>query len=187
MHQVGVAIPACPEDPNMNKPIMKTTKTAAALALILALPACTAPAHRTPAAGTPLAEVTARLGQPNAVYPDPAGGQVLEYRGQPMGQSQHMARFAPDGRLLSYEQVLTTENFAAVEIGHWNKNDILRRFGRPAETSRVRASDDEIWSYRYKEKGVWNSLMNITFTGLGVVRKMDNTPDPLLDERGKGM
>jgi hypothetical protein len=180
-----------PEDPNMNNPIMKTTRRAAALTivlpLVLALAACTAPAHRTPAAGTPLGEVTARLGQPNAIYPDPAGGQVLEYRGQPMGQSQHMARFAPDGRLLSYEQVLTTEKFAAVEIGHWNKDDILRHFGRPAETSHVRASNDEIWSYRYKEKGVWNSLMNITFTRLGVVRKMDNTPDPLLDERGKGM
>jgi hypothetical protein len=174
----------------MNKTITTTTNTAASLALILALSslsACAPLVRRTPPVGAPLAEVTARLGQPNAVYPAPDGGQVLEYRGQPMGQFQHMARIGPDGRLLSYEQVLTSENFDRVVIGHWTRDDILRNFGRPAEVSRERASDDEVWSYRYKEKGVWNSFMNVTFTRPGVVRQMRNTPDPLLDERFKGL
>jgi hypothetical protein len=165
----------------------KTIKTAAALALILALSACAPLVRRAPATGSTLAEVTARLGQPNAVYPAPDGGQVLEYRGQPMGQFQHMARMGADGRLLSYEQALTSENFAAVQVGQWNKDDILRHFGRPAEVSRERKNDDEVWSYRYKEKGVWDSMMNITYTKQGIVRRMDNTPDQLLDERFKGL
>jgi len=171
----------------MNRTIEKTAKRAIALVLALALSACASLAHRGPAVGTPLAEVTARLGQPSAVYPEPGGGQVLEYRGQPMGQFQHMARIGPDGRLLSWEQALTTENFARVEIGRWNKDDILRHFGRPAEVSRERVNDDEVWSYRYKEKGVWDSLMNITFTKLGVVRRLENTPDPVLDTRFRGV
>jgi len=174
----------------MNKTSKNTGRWAGALALAVALSTlsgCAPLVRRTPPAGAPLAEVTARLGQPNAVYQDPAGGQVLEYRGQPMGQFQHMARIGPDGRLLSYEQVLTSENFAQVEIGHWNKDDILRHFGRPAEVSRERGSGDEVWSYRYKEKGVWNSFMNVTFTQPGVVRQMRNSPDPLLDERFKGL
>jgi hypothetical protein len=171
----------------MNGTITTLAKPAVALALTLALSACAPLVRRAPAAGTPLAEVTARLGRPTAVYPAPDGGQVLEYRGQPMGQFQHMARIGADGRLLSYDQVLTTENFARVEIGHWNKDDILRHFGRPAEVSRERVNDDEVWSYRYKEKGVWDSLMNITFTKLGVVRRMDNSPDPVLDTRFKGV
>jgi hypothetical protein len=171
----------------MNRTITMLAKPAIPLALMLALSACAPLFHRAPAAGTPVAEVTARLGRPDAVYPAPDGGQVLEYRGQPMGQFQHMARIGPDGRLLSYDQVLTTENFARVEIGHWNKDDILRHFGRPAEVSRERVNDDEVWSYRYKEKGVWDSLMNITFTKLGVVRRIDNSPDPVLDTRFKGV
>lgn len=163
-----------------------TIKTASTLALILALSACAPLVRRAPGAGAPLSEVTARLGQPNAVYPAPDGGQVLEYRGQPMGQFQHMARIDAGGRLLSYEQVLTDQNFAQVRIGYWNKDDILRHFGRPAEVSRERVNDDEVWSYRYKEKGVWDSLMNITFTKLGVVRQMATSADPVLDDRNKG-
>jgi hypothetical protein len=170
----------------MNKTIKNTLKSAAGLALILSVSACAPLVRRAPAAGTPLAEVTARLGQPNAVYPDPNGGQVLEYRGQPMGQFQHMARIGPDGRLLSYEQVLTTENFATVEVNRWSKDDILRHFGRPAEVSRDRVNGDEVWSYRYKEKGVWNSFMNIYFNQRDIVRRLGNSADPLLDERFKG-
>jgi hypothetical protein len=161
----------------------KTIKTATALALILALSACAPLIRRTPPVGAPLAEVTARLGQPNAVYPDPDGGQVLEYRGQPMGQVQHMARIGADGRLLSYDQVLTTENFARVQVALWTQDDILRHFGRPAEVARDRVEDGEVWSYRYKEKGVWNSLMNVYFNRRGVVLRMVRTADPRFDDR----
>jgi len=165
----------------------KTIKTAGALALILALSACAPMMRRTPTVGMPLAEVTAKLGKPNAVYPDPAGGQVLEYRGQPMGQFQHMARIGADGRLLSYEQVLTTENFARIDVGRWNHDDVLRNFGRPAEVVRSRLDEGEIWSYRYKEKGVWDSLMNVDFNARGTVLRVFNSPDPLLDDRFKGL
>jgi hypothetical protein len=170
----------------MNKTTKKMAAAAAGLALILSLSACAPLVRRTPAVGAPMAEVTAKLGRPDAVYPDPDGGQVLEYRGQPMGQFQHMARIGTDGRLLSWEQVLTTENFARVDLNRWNKDDILRNFGRPAEVSRDRVNDDEVWSYRYKEKGVWNSMMNVYFNRRGIVRKMMNSADPLLDERYKG-
>ena len=166
----------------MNNPI-KTTVIA--LAIAAALSAC-GTFSRTPRAGTPLAEVTARLGKPDAVYPDPAGGQVLEYRGQPMGQFQHMARIGADGRLVSYDQVLTSENFAKVQPARWTQDDILRNFGRPAEVSRDRVNGYEVWSYRYKQDGAWNSYMNIYFNGRGEVHHTDNTPDPLLDDRSKG-
>jgi hypothetical protein len=167
----------------MNETIKQSARTAAGLALILSLSACSPLVRRTPAVGAPLAEVTAKLGKPDAVYPEPDGGQVLEYRGQPMGQFQHMARIGPDGRLLSYEQVLTSENFARVGISRWTRDDILRHFGRPFEVSRDRATGDEVWSYRYKEKGVWNSLMSVHFNRRGIVRRMVNSGDPLLDER----
>jgi hypothetical protein len=171
----------------MNKSIATTTKLATTLTLILTLSACAPLVRRTPAPGSSMAEVTARLGKPSAVYAEPGGGQAWEYRGQPMGQFQHMAHFKADGTLLSYEQALTTENFAKVPIGYWNKDDILRAFGRPAEISRERVNGDEVWSYRYKEKSVWDSVMNITFTKPGVVRRLQSTADPILDTRFKGM
>jgi len=163
-----------------------TKNIAAAFALALSLSACST-FSRTPPAGTPLAKVTAKLGKPDAVYPDPAGGQVLEYRGQPMSQYQHMARIGADGRLVSYEQVLTSEHFAQVQPGRWTQDDILRNFGRPAEVGRDRAGGFEVWSYRYKQDGVWDSFMNIYFNGRGEVHHTDNTPDPLLDDRSKGV
>ena len=161
--------------------LLRSTLCAAAVALFLS--GCTTILRQPPPIGAPLTAVTAQLGQPNAVYPDPAGGQVLEYRGQPMGQFQYMARIGPDGRLVAYDQVLTSENFGKVKVDRWTKDDILRNFGRPAEVSRVYAHDYEVWSYRYKEAGVWNSMMNVHFDAQGVVRQMLNGPDPLYDER----
>jgi hypothetical protein len=79
--------------------------------------------------------------------------------------------------------VLTSENFAKVKVDHWTKDDILRNFGRPAEISRVYFHDYEVWSYRYKEAGVWNSLMSVHFDHQGVVRQMLNGPDPMYDDR----
>jgi hypothetical protein len=165
---------------NLNK-----KATLAAGLLVLTLSGCST--FRQPSAGAPLADVTARLGKPNAVYPDPDGSQWLEYRGQPMGQFQHMAHVGADGRLVSYEQVLTSPNFARVTVNDWTRDQVLRNFGRPAEASRDRASGYEVWSYRYKQDNVWNSFMNIYFNARGVVRRVENTADPLLDDRFKGM
>jgi hypothetical protein len=151
--------------------------------LVAALSGCAQLFRHPPPDGAPLAEVTAALGQPAAVYPEPDGGRILEYRGQPMGQFQHMARIGPDGRLVSYEQVLTSENFGKVKVDHWTKDDILRHFGRPAEVSAVGYHNYEVWSYRYKEAGVWNSLMHVHFDQQGVVRQMLNGPDPMYDDR----
>jgi len=157
--------------------------TLVAIAAALTLSACAPMLRQAPPAGAPLAEVTAKLGKPDAIYPDPAGGQVYEYRGQPMGQFQYMARIGPDGRLVSYDQVLTSENFAKVKVDQWTKDDILRHFGRPAEVTGVYFHNYEVWSYRYKEAGVWNSLMSVHFDQQGVVRQMLNGPDPMFDER----
>jgi hypothetical protein len=167
----------------MTNQIKKTMRAAALLLAAVSLSACAPLFRQPPPPGAPLAAVTAALGQPAASYPEPDGGQVLEYRGQPMGQFQHMARIGPDGRLVSYEQVLTSENFAKVKVDHWTKDDILRNFGRPAEISRVYFHDYEVWSYRYKEAGVWNSLMSVHFDHQGVVRQMLNGPDPMYDDR----
>ena len=177
----------------MTHPLKRTTFAAcAALSLFaaLSLSACSV-FRQPPPAGAPLAAVTEALGQPAAVYPEPDGGRILEYRGQPMGQVQHMARIGADGRLISYEQVLTNENFARLGTKRWTKDDVLRTFGRPADISPARATgpfpdDAEVWSYRYKDDGVWNAMMSVYFNAGGVVLHTAKTPDPILDDRYKG-
>lgn len=145
--------------------------------LLAALGACatwgTAPVQP----GQTEAEVVARLGQPTHIYPDGAS-RLLEYMHGPSGQATEMARIGPDGRLVRYEQVLTMRTFATIRVGEANKQTVLRTIGAPSETRYYPASRLEEWSYPFKENGVWDSLMSVYFDEAGVVRKLENGPDP---------
>ena len=151
----------------------------AMISAALALAGCAMP--QAPLPGEPLEAVQARLGAPTGVYPT-ADGPVLEYATGPFGQYTYMARMGPDGRLVSWEQVLTGEKFATIKVDRATKADVLRTVGRPAEKSRVALHNYEVWSYRYKEAGVWDSLMHVHFDEQGVVRMMMNGPDPMFDK-----
>jgi len=121
---------------------------------------------------------------PTAIYPDGAG-QVREHATGPYGQETWMVRLGADGKQLSAEQVLNDARFATVRVGATGKQDMLRTFGRPAETSRVAQQDFEVWSYRYKQGGVWPALMHVHFDRDGIVRMMMNGPDPMYDKSGQ--
>ena len=152
------------------------------LAGLLALAGCAALQRSVPAVGDPLPTVVAKFGQPTAVYPAP-GGQVLEYATGPFGQATYMAHMGPDGRLAAFEQVLSSEKFATLQIGKATREDVLHTLGRPAEHSYLALPDLEVWSYRYKESGVWNSMMHVHFDRAGVLRMMLNGPDPMYEEK----
>lgn len=161
--------------------MQKLAKLTSAL-MALALAACGSMTGPPPAPGATRADVLARLGQPTAIHLAP-GGDVLEYATGPFGQTTYMARLGPDGRLLHYEQVLTGEKFATLKIGVTSKDEVLRTLGRPAERSYLRLPDLEVWSYRYKESGVWNSMMHVHFDRAGVLKMMQNGPDPMFEEK----
>ena len=152
------------------------------LAGVLLLAGCAALNRTVPALGDPLATVTAKFGQPSAVYPEP-GGQELEYASGPFGQTTYMAHMGANGRLAGFEQVLTSEKFATLKVGTATRADVLRTLGRPAERSYLALPDLEVWSYRYKESGVWNSMMHAHFDRAGVLRMMMNGPDPMYEEK----
>lgn len=154
----------------------------ATFAAVLALAGCVGLVRQFPAQGDTLDAVRAKMGQPRAVFPE-AGGQLLEYTTAPMGQYTWMAHIGPDGRLDSFEQVLTGEKFATIKVDHATKEDVLRTIGHPAETSTLPLRDLEVWSYRYKESGVWNSMMHVHFDRNGIVRQMLNGPDRMYDDR----
>lgn len=126
--------------------------------------------------GEPEQSVITKLGSPTHIYQD-GTDKLFEYTTGPWGQQTYMARISASGKLISYEQVLTNQKFATLKIGTSTKNDVLRTVGTPSETSYLSLSQLEVWSYPYKESGVWNSEMHIHFDKSGIVRKLENGPD----------
>jgi hypothetical protein len=143
------------------------------------LTACAGPP---PAPGTPVDAVQARLGRPTGSYPNGAD-TMLEYAYGPWGQYTWMARIGPDGKLISYEQVLSSAKFATVKTGKDDKESILRTFGRPTQVVHYASVDGDVWLYRYKEQDVWNSMMSVQFDRAGVVQAMVNGPDEERENR----
>ncbi|GGC58178.1 hypothetical protein [Undibacterium terreum] len=136
--------------------------------------------------GEPEAQVRAELGAPTTVYQD--GSQhLLEYQRGRMSQATHMARIDADGKLVSYEQVLTMQKFAEIKVGESNKEAVLRIVGQPHEKDYYPRTDLQAWSYGFKEGGVWDSFMTVYFDKSDIVRKMENGPDPLRDPGGGRM
>jgi hypothetical protein len=125
-------------------------------------------------------QLIAKRGQPSHRYQE-GQQQLLEYATNPWGQKTYMARIGPDGKVISYEQVLTVQKFNSIKVGEATKEDVLRLIGSPSETAYFSRTDLEVWSYPYKESDVWNSLMHVHFDRNGIVRKMLNGPDPRFD------
>jgi hypothetical protein len=126
------------------------------------------------------ADVIAKRGQPAHRYQQ-GSDILLEYPTGPFGQRTYMARIGPDGRVISFDQVLNTQTFGTIKVGEATKADVLRTIGSPSETSYLSLSDLEVWSYPYKESDVWNSMMHVHFDRSGIVRRMLNGPDPRYD------
>src|ERR1700738_397799 len=86
-----------------------------ALVLLSILNSCATWGTSSVRAGQPESEIVGQLGQPTHMYQD-GENRLLEYMTGPMGQTTYMARIGPDGRLVSYEQVLTMPKFNSIKI-----------------------------------------------------------------------
>ena len=146
------------------------------------LAACSGLGGPAPQPGEPADALQARLGPPTGRYSN-GPDTVLEYAQGPSGQTTYMARIGPDNRLISFEQVLSSEKFATVRPGKDTKQTILSTFGRPAQQVHYASVDGDVWLYHYKEQDVWDSLMHVEFNRNGVVQAMVNGPDPERDGR----
>lgn len=155
-------------------------RTILSIALALSLAGCAI--GPPPLPGEPQEEVLAKLGKPSTVYRLP-DATLLEYATGPFGQFTYMARIGAGGRLTSYEQVLTDAKFATIKVGIATKEDVLHTIGRPAETSYLSWQKLEVWSYRYKQSGVWDAMMHVHFDHAGIVRMMQSGPDEDRQER----
>lgn len=135
-------------------------------------------------AGTSLAEVTAQFGQPNFSCTHRNGQQRVIWTMQPMGQYAWGANIDNAGNTDQVTSLLTNPNFRKLDQGRWTQEDVHCEFGPPAEIGSVGlpSSSQDVWSYRYKESGAWNSLMHIYFDHYtGEVTRYHSGPDPMYD------
>lgn len=132
----------------------------------------------TPQPGISEEELVAMRGRPDAEYIE-GDTRLLEWTVPAWGQYAYMAKIGPDGKLISFEQVLTREKFDSIRIGQYNRDDVLKTVGHPTETDYLPLIDRDVWTYRYKEEGIWNSIMYIYFDPQGIVRRKENGLDPI--------
>lgn len=150
----------------------RTILACASLSILLV--ACAAP--KPVEVGYDEVQVIAARGKPTHRY-SLADGQLLEYNYGPYGQQTYMARLDANGKLISFEQVLTNQKFTQIQIDKFNKTDVLRAIGAPSRKTYFPLSRLEMWLYPYRDNEVWNAILYLGFDDAGIVRKLEKTPD----------
>lgn len=131
--------------------------------------------------GATVAEVVSVLGAPTGTTQAP---QRLEFARGPFGKHTYMVDFDADGRMRSWEQVLTEENFFQVLPGQ-TRDDVITRLGRPSTTFPIGRQHIMVWNYRYESPFCqWFQVSIGTAPDtLGRVTEVGFGPDPACTPR----
>lgn len=173
----------------MEKDLFSSSSRFAAIAVTLGLlTACTSITSVPP--GTSAQHVQTQFGQPSYTCTNKEGSQRMIWSQQPYGQYAWGTNVDAAGNIEGIQSVLTDEHFRVLGSGTWTPDQVRCEFGPPAEIDTVGlpSSRQIVWSYRYKQDHVWNSLMYVHFGTDGqVVTRFYPGPDPLYDPREIGM
>jgi len=132
--------------------------------------------------GTSLADVISKYGKPQVVCPIQDGANRMVWSQQPMGEYAWATTVSKDGKVGSFEQVLTDRGFQRLSNGTWTPTMVQCQFGPPANISQFGAGggDQVVWEYRYKQDSEWFSLMYVYMGRDGSqVTRFSPGPDPL--------
>jgi hypothetical protein len=77
----------------------------------------------------------------------------------------------------------TDATFAALKPGVDTQATVAQKLGRPYDTTYLSLRDMNVWSYKYRQAGIWHSLMHVHFDRNGVLRELMAGPDPDYEER----
>ncbi|QIM49051.1 hypothetical protein G9Q38_07580 [Pusillimonas sp. DMV24BSW_D] len=140
--------------------------------------------------GTPAQQMIGRFGTPTYQCPLENGGTRLIWSLQPFGQQAWATNTDKEGRTEGVKPVLTDAHFSMLREGVWTPEKLLCEFGPPAEKSAVGLPSVRqiVWSYRYQQDGVWNSLMHVYLGRDGnQVTRFHPGPDPMYERNRFGM
>lgn len=135
-------------------------------------------------AGSSMAQVTAKFGNPTHVCDYENGTKRVVWSQQPLGQHAFGANVDKNDNVDEIVPIFTNQNFSKLSQGKWDAEKVACEFGPPAEKESVGLPSNRslVWSYRYKESGAWNSLMHVYFDSeTGLVTKHHAGPDPLFE------
>lgn len=134
--------------------------------------------------GTPLATVEKEFGAPTTLCPADSDSSRAVWSQQPLGEFAWATTIDSQGRVGEFEQVLTDQSFERLSEGVWTPERVQCAFGPPENISKVGLPSDLkiVWSYRYRQYGVWYSLMYVFFGTDGKqVTQFYAGPDPMFD------
>lgn len=133
--------------------------------------------------GTTSTEMLRAMGTPDVTCPLPGGGERWVWSGQPFFQASWATEVRPDNTTTGLEQVLTDESFDRLRQGTWHIDQVRCTWGPPADITGVGWGNNvhTVWSYSYRQGGVWNSLMHVYFDPAGQVTRHHPGPDPMYD------
>lgn len=132
--------------------------------------------------GTALTTVEKQFGAPTTLCAGPDGTKRAIWSQQPMGQYAFATNVDAQSRVSEFEQILTDRSFNQLGQGVWTPEQVRCAFGPPESIDKVGLPSNLkiVWSYRYRQSDVWNSLMYVFFGTDGkVVTEHYPGPDPM--------
>ncbi|MDH5539479.1 MAG: hypothetical protein OEY03_08755 [Rhizobacter sp.] len=161
---------------------MKTIRRAWILvpALVLGLmPGCASYSPGGLSTGATLADVSLSMGKATGEYALPNAGKRLEFARGPFGKHTFMLDFDAQGKLISWDQVLTEARFNSVRAG-LSSDELLMTLGRPSERSVVGLLQwQTVWSYRYD--AMFCQWFQVGLDAQGRVTDAGYYPDPICE------
>ena len=100
--------------------------------------------------GMPAQQVQAKLGAPASVWKNADGSEVWEYPRGPLGVETYMVTLGSDRAWREVRQVLSEEYISKLHAG-MSRDEVRRLVGRPRYVGFSDPTDEEIWSWRYRE------------------------------------
>lgn len=167
---------------------LSTARLSSVAAILGLLTACASMTSIPP--GTPVQQVQSQFGQARYTCTNKDGDERMIWSQQPYGQYAWGTNVTAAGTVVGILPVLTDEHFEILGSGTWTPDQVRCEFGPPAEIDTVGlpSSREIVWSYRYKQSHVWNSLMYVHFGVDGqAVTRFYPGPDPLYDPKDTRM
>lgn len=125
------------------------------------------------------ADVRARFGEPETIWPESDGGRTLEYNRQPAGRRNYMITIGPDGKMTALRQVLAPHNFERVRPG-MEEEAVRRLLGKPAKRTPYALKQETDWDWNWIDPPSREMVFTATFGPDGRVKRtgsVEKLPD----------
>ncbi len=125
------------------------------------------------------ADVRARFGEPETIWPESDGGHTLEYNRQPAGHRNYMITIGPDGKMTALRQVLAPHNFERVRPG-MDEEAVRRLLGQPAKRTPYVLKQETDWDWNWIDPPSREMVFTATFGPDGRVKRtgsVEKLPD----------